>query len=49
VSGVVGRPDTNANAFLVWCRDFKFRVGYKGIESLVPPDEEPRVVDKFKG
>jgi hypothetical protein len=49
VLGVVARPDVNANALLVYCRDFKLRVGYKGIKGLVPTDEEPGVVDEFKG
>jgi hypothetical protein len=49
VSGVVGWPHTNANAFLVYCRDFKFGVGYKGVKGLIPPNEEPRIVDEFKG
>jgi hypothetical protein len=49
VSGIVGWPDTNTNSLLVSCRDFKFRIGNKGVKSLVPTDEEPRVIDKFKG
>jgi hypothetical protein len=49
VSGIVVRPNANANALLVSCRDFKFGVGYKGVEGLVPMNEEPRVVDEFKG
>jgi hypothetical protein len=49
VSGVMAWPNANANSLLVTCRDFEFRIGYEGIESLVPTDEEPRVVDGFKG
>jgi hypothetical protein len=49
VSGIMARPDVNANAFLVYCGDFKFRVGNEGVKGLVPPNEEPGVVDEFKG
>jgi hypothetical protein len=49
VSGIVGRPNANTNALLVSCRDFKFGVGYEGVKGLVPPNEEPGVVDKLKG
>jgi hypothetical protein len=49
VSGIVLWPNTNANSLLVPCRDFKFGVSYEGVKSLVPTDEEPRVVDEFKG
>jgi hypothetical protein len=49
MSGIVGRPNVNTNAFLVSCGDFKFGVGDEGVKGLVPTDEEPRVIDKFKG
>jgi hypothetical protein len=49
VSGIVERPNANTNALLVSCGDFKFRVSYEGVKGFVPMDEEPRVVDKFKG
>jgi hypothetical protein len=49
VSGIVRRPDANTNAFLVSCGDFKFGVSYEGVKSVVPTDEEPRIVDEFKG
>jgi hypothetical protein len=49
VSGIVGRPNANANAFLVCCGDFKFRVGYESVKGLVPPDKKPGVVDEFEG
>jgi hypothetical protein len=49
VSGVMGWPNSDTNSFLVSCRDLKFGVGDKGVESIVPPDKEPGVVDKFKG
>jgi hypothetical protein len=49
VSGIVGRPNVNADALLVSCRDFKFGVSYKGVEGLVPTNEEPGVVDELKG
>jgi hypothetical protein len=47
--GVVGWPNTNTNLFLVNHGDFKFRVSNKGVEGVVPPDEEPRVIDELKG
>jgi hypothetical protein len=49
VSGIVSWPNANANSLLVTCRDFEFGVSYEGVKSLIPTDEEPRVVDKFKG
>jgi hypothetical protein len=49
VSGVMGWPNMNTNAFLITCGDLKFRVGDKGVKSFVPPDEEPGIVDEFKG
>jgi hypothetical protein len=49
VSGIVGSPNANADALLVSCRDFKFRVSDEGVEGFVPPDEEPRIVDELKG
>jgi hypothetical protein len=49
VSGIVERPNVNANALLVSCRDFKFGVSYEGVEGFIPLDEEPGVVDEFKG
>jgi hypothetical protein len=49
VSGIVGRPNANTDAFLVSCRDFKFGVSYKGVEGFIPTDEEPRIIDEFKG
>jgi hypothetical protein len=49
MSGIVGRPNANTNALLISCRDFKFGVSYEGVEGFVPPDEEPGVVDEFKG
>jgi hypothetical protein len=49
VSGVMAWPNANTNLLLIPCRDFEFRISYEGVESLVPTDEEPRVVDKFKG
>ena len=45
----MGRPNANTDAFLVPCGDFKFGVGDEGVKGLVPTDEEPRVIDKFKG
>jgi hypothetical protein len=38
VSGVMGWPNANTNAFLITCGDFKFGVGDKGVESFIPPD-----------
>jgi hypothetical protein len=49
VSGVVGWPNLDTNSFLISCRDFKLGVGDKSIESVVPPDQEPGVVDKLEG
>jgi hypothetical protein len=49
MSGVMGWPSVNTDMFLIACRDLKFRVSDKGVKGFVPPDEEPRVVDKFKG
>jgi hypothetical protein len=49
VSGVMRWPNANTNAFLITGGDFKFGVGNKGVKGLVPPDEEPGVVDEFKG
>jgi hypothetical protein len=49
MSGVVGWPSANTNTFLIARRDLKFGVGNKGIEDFIPPDEEPGVIDKFKG
>jgi hypothetical protein len=34
---------------LITSRDLKFGVGDKGVESFIPPDKEPGVIDKFKG
>jgi hypothetical protein len=39
----------NANSLLVGGRDLKFGVYDKGVKTLIPPDEEPRVIDEFKG
>jgi hypothetical protein len=47
--GVMGWPNTNTDTLLIACRDLKFRVSDKGVEGFVPPDEEPGVIDKFKG
>jgi hypothetical protein len=47
VSGIVGGPNTNTDAFLVYCGDFKFGVGDEGVKGLVPPNKEPGVVDEF--
>jgi hypothetical protein len=49
MSGVVGWPNLNTNSFLVTCGDLKFRISDKGIEFVIPPDEEPGVVDESKG
>jgi hypothetical protein len=49
VSGIVGRPNVNANTFLVYRGDFEFGVGDKRVKVLVPPNKEPGVVDEFKG
>jgi hypothetical protein len=49
VSGILARPHANADAFLVSGGDFKFGVGDESVKGFVPTDEEPRVVDKFKG
>jgi hypothetical protein len=49
VSGVMGWPNSNTNSFLVACRDLKFGISDKGVEGVVPPDEEPRVIDEFEG
>jgi hypothetical protein len=49
VSGIVGRPNANGNALLVSYRDFKLGVSYESVKGFVPTDEEPRVVDEFKG
>jgi hypothetical protein len=48
MSGVMWWPDANTNTFLIARRDFKLRVGDKGIKGFVPPDKEPGVVDEFK-
>jgi hypothetical protein len=34
---------------LVNSGDLKFRVCDKGVKTLIPLDEEPRVIDEFKG
>jgi hypothetical protein len=49
VLGIVGRPNLNADAFLVYCGDLKFGVGDEGVKGLVPPDKKPGIVDEFKG
>jgi hypothetical protein len=49
MSGVVGCPSLNTNSFLVTRGDLKFRVSDKGVKYVVPPDEEPGVIDEFKG
>jgi hypothetical protein len=49
VSGIMGGPGANTDAFLVSCGDFKFGVGDEGVKDLVPPDKKPGVVDEFKG
>jgi hypothetical protein len=49
VSQVMRWPNTNTNMFLITGGDLKFRVGDKGVKSFVPPDEEPGIVDEFKG
>jgi hypothetical protein len=49
MSGVVGWPNSNTNSFLVSRRDFKLRISDKGVKCVVPPDEEPGVIDEFKG
>jgi hypothetical protein len=49
VSGVVGRPNTNANVLLVSCGDLKFGVGDKGVKGFVSPDKKPGVIDEFEG
>jgi hypothetical protein len=49
VSGVVRWPGVNANAFLVTCRDLEFGVSDEGVESFIPTDQEPRVIDEFEG
>jgi hypothetical protein len=49
MSRVVGWPNANTNLFLIARRDLKFRISDKGVKGVIPPDEEPRVVDKFKG
>jgi hypothetical protein len=47
--GIVGWPNANTNSFLVTRRDLKFRIGDKGIKCVIPPDEEPGVIDEFEG
>jgi hypothetical protein len=49
VLGVMTWPNANTNSLLVTCRDLEFGVGYEGVESFIPLDEEPRVVDEFEG
>jgi hypothetical protein len=49
VSGIVGRPNANTNAFLVSCGDLKFGVSYESVKGFVPPNEEPRIIDEFEG
>jgi hypothetical protein len=49
VSGVVVWPNANTNSLLITCGDFEFGVSYEGVEGLVPTNEEPGVVDEFKG
>jgi hypothetical protein len=49
VSGIVGRPNADTDAFLVSCGDLEFGVSYESIKGFVPMDEEPRVIDEFKG
>jgi hypothetical protein len=49
MSGVVGWPNSDTNSFLVGCGDFKLRICDKGVKYLVPLDEEPGVIDEFKG
>jgi hypothetical protein len=49
MSGVVWGPSANANLLLVNGRDLKFRVCDKGVKILIPPNEEPGVIDEFKG
>jgi hypothetical protein len=47
--GVMGWPNMNTNSFLIAHRDLKLRISDKGVEGVIPPDEEPGVVDEFKG
>jgi hypothetical protein len=49
VSGIVGRPNANTDAFLVSCGDFEFGVSYEGVKGFVLTDEEPGIIDEFKG
>jgi hypothetical protein len=47
MSRVIRTPDVDTNSFLVVSWDLKFGVGDKGVKALIPPDEEPRVVDEL--
>jgi hypothetical protein len=47
--GVLGWPNMNPDMLLIACRDLKFGVSNKGIKGFIPLDEEPGVIDKFKG
>jgi hypothetical protein len=47
--GVMGWPNLNANSFLVSSGDLKLGISDKGIECVIPPDEEPGVIDEFEG
>jgi hypothetical protein len=49
MSGVAGWPNLNTNSFLVTHGDLKFRISDKGVKCIIPPDEEPGVIDEFKG
>jgi hypothetical protein len=49
MSGIVGWPSSNTNTFLITRRDLEFGVSDKGVKGFVPLDEEPGVVDEFKG
>jgi hypothetical protein len=49
MSQVMSWPNTDTNSFLVTCGDLKFGVSDKGVEGVIPLDEEPQVVDKLEG
>jgi hypothetical protein len=49
MSGIVGWPNLNTDSFLVAHRDLEFGVSDKRIKGVIPPDEKPRVIDKFEG
>jgi hypothetical protein len=49
VPRVMGWPNLDTYVCLIACRDLKFGIGNKCVKGFVPPDKEPRVINKLKG